>query len=143
MSDSNATARRVRIERNIYRRPTGVFEVGFKDGAGIQRWRTVDGGISAARALRDELLAGRRRGDRAAPNPRLRFGDASERWLAGPVSDLRPTTRALYCNALDQHLLPRYSTRRLDTISPDDVAGLVRELRAAGMAWRSPPRERR
>jgi integrase len=127
----------VRVERNIYRRPTGVFEVGFKDGAGVQRWRTVDGGITAARALRDELLAGRRRGERVAPNPRLRFADASERWLAGPVSDLRPTTRALYRTALDQHLLPRYSTRRLDAISPDDVAALVRELRVAGMAENS------
>jgi integrase len=137
MSDRNATARRVRVERNIYRRPTGVFEVGFTDGAGTQRWRTVDGGITAARALRDELLAGRRRGERVAPNPRLGFAEASERWLAGPVGDLRPTTRALYRNALDQHLLPRYSTRRLDAISPDDVAGLVRELRAAGMAENS------
>jgi hypothetical protein len=137
MSDRNATARRVRVERNIYRRPTGVFEVGFKDGAGVQRWRTVDGGITAARALRDELLAGRRRGERVAPNPRLRFAEASEQWLAGPVSYLRPTTRALYRNAIDQHLLPRYSSRRLDAISPDDVAGLVRDLRAAGMAENS------
>ena len=77
MSKINATARRVRVERNIYRRPTGVFEVGFKDGAGVQRWRTVDGGITAARALRDELLAQRGRGERVAPNPRLRFGDAA------------------------------------------------------------------
>jgi integrase len=137
MSDRNATARRVRVERNIYRRPTGVFEVGFKDGAGVQRWRTVDGGITAARALRDELLAGRRRGERVAPNPRLRFAEASEQWLAGPVSYLRPTTRALYRNAIDRHLLPRYSSRRLDAISPDDVALLVRDLRAAGMAENS------
>ena len=95
MSKTNATARRVNVERNIYRRPTGVFEVGFKDGAGVQRWRTVEGGITAARALRDELLAQRGRGERVAPNPRLRFGDAAEKWLAGPVVDLRETTRDL------------------------------------------------
>lgn len=47
------SARRVRVERNIYRRSNGVLEVGFKDGAGVQRWRTVDGGIMAARKLRD------------------------------------------------------------------------------------------
>jgi hypothetical protein len=70
MSKTNATARRVRVERNIYSRPTtGVFEIGFKDGAGVQRWRTVTGGITAARALRDELLAQRGRGERVAPNP--------------------------------------------------------------------------
>ncbi len=43
MSKSNPAPRRERVERNIYRRPTGVFEVGFKDGAGVQRWRTVEG----------------------------------------------------------------------------------------------------
>jgi integrase len=134
MSKTNATARRVRVERNIYCRPTGVFEVGFKDGAGVQRWRTVEGGITAARALRDELLAQRGRGERVAPNPRLRFGDASEKWLAGPVVDLRETTRDLYRNAVENHLRPRYATRRLDTITPDDLAALIRELREQGLA---------
>jgi integrase len=134
MSKANATARRVSVERNIYRRHTGVFEVGFKDGAGVQRWRTVEGGITAARALRDELLAQRGRGERVAPNPRLRFAEASDKWLAGHVANLRATTRDLYRNAVKRHLFPRYATRRLDTIAPDDLALLVRELRAAGLS---------
>jgi integrase len=130
MSKPNATARRVNVERNIYRRPTGVFEVGYKDGAGVQRWRTVGGGILAARKLRDDLLARRGRGERVAPNPRLRFGEAADRWLTGSVLDLRPSTQDGYRNAVDQHLRPRFATRRLDTIEPDDLAALVRELRA-------------
>jgi hypothetical protein len=40
------------VERNIYRRDNGVYEVGFRDGS-KQRWRTVQGGITAARAVRD------------------------------------------------------------------------------------------
>jgi integrase len=135
MSKPNPTpARRMRVERNIYRRPSGKFEIGFKDGAGIQRWRTVEGGITAARALRDELLVRRGRGERVAPNPRLRFGEAADRWLAGPVLDLRKTTQAAYRNAVERHLRPRYATRRLDAIAADDVAVLVRELREAGLA---------
>ncbi len=109
MSKPKATARRVRVERNIYRRPTGVFEVGLKDGDGVQRWRTVDGGITAARALRDELLASRGRGERVAPNPRLGFAEAADIWLAGPVADLRASTQAGYRNAVDRHLRPRYA----------------------------------
>jgi hypothetical protein len=58
--------RRVRVERNIYRRPSGVYEVGFKDVDGRQRWRTVDGGVTAARAVRDELLVRRGRGERVS-----------------------------------------------------------------------------
>jgi integrase len=134
MSKDEVAPRRVRIERNIYRRASGVYEVGFKDGGGKQRWRTVDGGITAARAVRDALLVRRGRGERVAPDTRLRFGDAAARWLAGPVVDLRVTTQDCYRNAVARHLLPRFGTRRMDSISPDDLAQLVRELRAEGLS---------
>jgi integrase len=134
MENSKGAPRRLRVERNIYRRPSGVYEIGFKDADGTQRWRTVDGGITAARAVRDELLAQRRRGERVASNARLRFGDAASSWLDGPVVDLRPATQDCYRNAADQHLLPRYASRRLDAIAPDDLAKLVRELRVEGLA---------
>jgi integrase len=132
MSGSDESARRVRVERNIYRRGTGVFEVGFKDGAGKQRWRTVDGGIMAARRLRDDLLAKRGRGESVAPDSRLRFGDAADAWLHGPVLDLRESTQAGYRNAVDQHLRPRLGARRLDAVTADDMAALVRQMRQIG-----------
>lgn len=129
-----AIPRRVRVERNIYRRQSGVFEVGFKDASGKQRWRTVDGGITAARVLRDELLARRNRGEQFTTDPRLRFAEAASRWLEGPVVDLRPRTRECYRNAIAQHLVPAFGNHRLDSISPDDLANLVRELRARGLS---------
>jgi integrase len=132
MSAEDQTKRRVRVERNIYRRPSGVFEVGFKDGAGTQRWRTVDGGIMAARALRDELLARRGRGDVVPRDSRLRFGDAADQWLDGPVLDLRQSTQSGYRSAVDQHLRPRYGQHKLDGITADDLASLVREMRSRG-----------
>lgn len=134
MSDSTSAPRRERVERNIYRRPTGVFEVGYKDASGKQRWRTVDGGITAARALRDQLVAQRNRREPAPDNARLRFGDAADQWLAGPVADLRQTTRDCYRNAVNSHLRARFQNRRLDAITPDDLAELVRDLRSDGLA---------
>jgi integrase len=133
MSEDNQP-RRVRVERNIYRRATGAYEVGFKDGTGKQRWRTVAGGITAARAARDELLSRRARGERVTSSPRLRFCDAATRWLEGPVLDLRPATQSCYRNAVDQHLRDRLGQRRLDTITPEDLAELVRVLRRNGLA---------
>ena len=50
-------------------------------------------------------------------------------WLAGPVLDLRPSTQAGYRNAVEQHLRPRYGHRRLETITADDLAALVRDMR--------------
>jgi integrase len=134
MGDNSTTPRRARVERNIYRRPSGVYKVGFKDGSGKQRWRTVHGGITAARAVRDELVSQRARGERIANNGRLRFGDAAVRWLDGPVADLRPATQACYRNAIEQHLLSRFSARRLDAITPEDLSTCVRELRRDGLA---------
>lgn len=134
MGESKPAPRRERVERNIYRRVCGVYEIGFKDASGKQRWRTVDGGITAARAVRDQLLAQRARGDRLASNGRLRFGEAAQKWLDGPVTDLRPATQACYGNAVEQHLRSRFGTRRLDAITPDDLADVVRQLRAAGLA---------
>jgi integrase len=58
--------------------------------------------------------------------------EAADRWLAGPVEDLRETTRSNYRGAVEHHLRPRFATRRLDAIEPDDVAALCRELRAEG-----------
>jgi len=130
-ADSN-DARRLRVERNIYRRSTGVLEVGFKDVSGIQRWRTVDGGIMAARKLRDDLLARRGRGETLAPDSRLRFSEAAQRWLAGPVQDLRATTQAGYRSAVEQHVLRRHGSRRLDSITADDLAALVHDMRKQG-----------
>src|SRR5947208_3667664 len=100
MTGSTSEPRRVRVERNIYRRPTGVLEVGFKDASGIQRWRTVHGGVMAARRVRDDLLARRGRGETVAPDSRMRFGEAATLWLTGPVLDLRPTTQAGYRSAV-------------------------------------------
>jgi hypothetical protein len=134
MINPSSVPRRVRVERNVYRRSTGVFEVGYKDASGKQRWRTVDGGITAARALRDQLVAQRNRREPAPDNVRLRFGDAADQWLAGPVADLRQTTRGCYRNAVDNHLRAQFENRRLDAITPDDLAALVRDLRGDGLA---------
>ena len=37
MENSPSSPRRIRVERNIYRRSTGVLEIGFKDESGTQR----------------------------------------------------------------------------------------------------------
>ncbi len=132
MADSSAAPRRTRVERGIYRRPTGVLEVVVKDGSGRLRWRTVDGGILAARKLRSDLVARRARGESVAPNAKLWFGDAADRWLDGPVLDLRDTTRVKYRSILNEHLRPRFEARRLDAVTADDLARLVRELRGEG-----------
>lgn len=122
MAEPTNTPRRVRVERGIYRRATGVLEVGFKDETGRQRWRTVDGGVLAARKLRDDLTARRARGESVAPQPKLRFGEAADSWLGGPVLDLRETTQAKYRAIVTEHLRLRFEARRLDAVTPRTIS---------------------
>jgi integrase len=131
MADSGPP-RRVRVERGIYRRSTGVLEVGYRDETGRLRWRTIDGGILAARRVRDDLSGRRARGESIAPKPKLCFGEAAAAWLEGPVVDLRQATQAKYRWIVREHLVPRFKSRQLDAITADDLAALVRELRAQG-----------
>ncbi len=120
--------------RGIYWRADGLFEVGYRDADGRLRWRGPFETISAARAERGDARAKARSGDRESANPRLKFGEAADRWLAEQVVDLRRQTRARYASHVRNHLAPRWGQRRMDAIDVTDAARLVRELRAAGLA---------
>lgn len=89
-------------------------------------------GSFAARKVRDHLTARRARGESVAPKPKLRFDEAADCWLGGPVTDLRETTQGKYRCMVNQHLRPRFEGRRLDALNADDLARLVRELTSRG-----------
>jgi integrase len=128
--------RRVAVpgNRGVYWRPHGLFEVGYRDADGRLRWRGPFETLTSARAARDDARVKARGGERESANPRLRFGEAVDRWLAEQVADLRPATRASYKSYVENHLRPRWGNRRMDAIDVSDAARLVRELRAAGLA---------
>src|SRR3954468_24159800 len=105
-------ARRTRVERNVYRRADGKLEIGYRDSIGKQRWRTVEGGITVARNVRDGILGDMGKGKVVQPNPRLSFGEPADRWLDEQVAALRPATRASYTNSVETHLRPRWGLRR-------------------------------
>lgn len=132
MTKGKTKPRRTRVERGIYERPDGTLEVCYQDSTGRTRWQTVGKKITAARAIRNDLRARKDKGERVMPNPRLRFGDAADKWLDGQVADLRPATQAIYRNAIENHLGRRWGAHRLDAITVDDVARVVRELRSEG-----------
>lgn len=132
---SNAS-RRQRVETGIYKR-TGAdgrtaFEIGWRDAQGKQRWRRVEGGITAARrALADEHSR-RGRGERVAADPRLKFDAAADAWWEARASKLRAGTRSAYGSAL-KHLMLAFGGRRLSDIDPTDVARYVTRQQAAGL----------
>src|SRR3954447_26352281 len=123
----------VASDKGVYWRPDGTLEIGYRDADGRQRWRKVNGGITAAPSQLRAALTARDSGERESANPRLKFGEAADRWLAEQVVELRPSTCANYRGAIEHHLRPRWGNRRMDAIDVTDAARLVRELRAAGL----------
>ena len=141
MSEKKASRRRRvpgEANRNIYERTSStkgtVYEIGYRDADGRQRFETVGPKLAVARLARDTALARRGRGEPVQANPRLTFGAAADRWLAEQVPALRRQTRNGYTSAIEGHLRPRFGGRRLDRISVDDWARLVVDLRARGLA---------
>src|SRR5262245_1687319 len=110
--------RRVAVpgNRGIYWRPDGLFEVGYRDADGRLRWRGPFETITAARAERGDARAKARSGDRESANPRLKFGEAADRWMAEQVAELRRQTRDRYRSHLTNHLRRRWGHRRMDAI---------------------------
>jgi integrase len=142
MSKAQTSSRRKRVpggsNHNLYfhRNAAGVtiYEIGYRDGDGRQKYETIGPKLGEARVARDEALARRGKGERPNANPRLKFGKAADRYLAERVIDLRPQTRSGLRNSVEKHLRPRFGNRRMDRIDIDDWARLVRELRAEGLA---------
>jgi integrase len=128
--------RRVAVPGNkgVYWRADGLFEVGYRDADGRLRWRGPFETITSARIARGDATTKARGRVRESADPRLKFGEVADRWLAEQVAELRPSTRAGYRSDVENHLRPRWGGRRLDAIDVTDAAALVRELRAAGLA---------
>jgi integrase len=121
----------------IYRRVAAdgraVFEIGYRDRDGRQRWQTVAGGLQDAVVAREEARGRVRRGERSAPS-RVRFADLAGEWIAGQTAVLRPRSLRSYRGGLRCHVLPRLGHLFVDQIREDDVATLVAELTAQGLA---------
>src|SRR5262252_525939 len=110
-------ARRVRVERGIYRNPsTGGYEIQYTDGDGRIRWRRVYGGLRDARLERAEVQTRLGRGDPMARSRRT-FADVGEEWLAAQTH-LRKRTHSLYTTALRRHLDSGRSESSMSTRMP-------------------------
>jgi integrase len=127
-------ARRTRVERGIYVRPTTppVYEVTWSEG-GRQCWRTVKGGLREARAARGDAVARLARGEKV-PRTKLTLGEYAAQWIGQQDGRLRPRTVDVYRDRLQHHVLPRLGRRKLASLDVDDVADLLADLRRQGLA---------
>ena len=131
----STTPGRVRVERGIYRQPNGKYAVCWRH-AGRLRFRTVGFDLVEARRARLALIAATREG--AVPvSPRLRFETVAGWWLERfdakvAAGERHPRTLEAHRYQLDRHLLPAFGRRRVASLTVDDVAELLHQLRRTG-----------
>jgi integrase len=126
---------RVRVERGIYRQPNGKYAVCWRH-AGRLRFRTVGFDIAAARRERLALIAATREGS-VPVSPRLRFETVAGWWLDRfeakvAAGERHPRTLEAHRYQLDRHLLPALGRRAIASLTVEDVAELLHELRRTG-----------
>jgi integrase len=128
-------AGRVRVERGIYRQPNGKYAVCWRH-AGRLRFRTVGFDVAEARRERLALIAATREG-KVPLSPRLRFETVAGWWVERfeakvDAGERHPRTLEAHRYQLDHHLLPALGRRRVASLTVDDVAELLHELRRSG-----------
>jgi integrase len=126
---------RVRVERGIYRQPNGKYAVCWRH-AGRLRFRTVGVDLTDARRKRLALITATREG-KVPVSPRLRFETVAGWWVERfeakvAAGERHPRTLEAHHYQLDRHLLPALGRRRVASLTVDDVAELLHELRRAG-----------
>jgi integrase len=124
MRKESSQPRRVRVERGIYVRGSDTYEITYTDSDGRQRWKTIDGGLKAARAARGDILAKLHRGERVAPPAKLTLMEVADEWLAAKTR-LRPATQAWYSHALEAYIKPLLGRRKIGAINEDDIVRLI------------------
>ena len=132
----SSCSRRVRVERGIYRQPNGKYAVCFRH-AGTLRFRTIGFDLDLARHQRVALIAAAQRGQVPPLSPQLRFRALVDSWderfqARVDVGERRQRTLEAHRYHLDRQLLPALANRRVNSITVEDVAALLVEMRSSG-----------
>jgi Phage integrase family/Phage integrase, N-terminal SAM-like domain len=126
-------------ERGIYVRETREgtrYEFIYQDSTGRTRWSTCST-LKEARQGRAAKVAALARGERVALS-RVTLGEYAAEWLGQQEGRLRPETIDRYSTDLRLHVLPKLGRRKLASLDVEDVASLLADLRAKGLAAWTP-----
>ncbi len=128
--------RRVRVKgaTGVYRSVSGKYEIAFRDSDGRLRFKTIDGSLEDAKNERATIVSRKASGERVAPS-RITLDEYAEGNYF-PSLTLRPRTITIYRNSYRLYVKPTLGSKRLESITVDDVAKLIAKLGREGFsAW--------
>jgi integrase len=134
------SSKRVRVERGLYRVDTTYWACATPSGQRTARWLKLGPvGVQEARRLRDEFAYKLKSGQLSPSARRVSVRDAAELWFSHldelvAAGELRPRTVASYKDGVRLHLLPRFGSRPVSSIGPEDLVLWHETQRRAGAA---------
>src|SRR5271157_3197914 len=92
--------------------------------------------LATARHARKALIAAAKRGE-SPLSPHLRFDTVVARWLQRfeariAAGERRERTLKAHRYHIERHLVPAFAARRVSSITVDDIALLLAEMRSSG-----------
>jgi integrase len=128
---------RTRVEPGLYLQTNGVYGT-YLTINGKPRYKTVGRKLSEARRQRDLLRAKAHQGELPS-QPKISFKQLATAWLQileaqVAAGERGPRTLENYSYYLNKHLLPALGHRPAHTITTDELAQLINELRGKGLA---------
>lgn len=134
--------KRIRIERGLYKAGDIYWACATPPGDRTACWKKIGAvGIQAARRERDTFAYELKSGMLAAPRRRISIRELSREWFARldeleAAGELRPRTVSSYKDGINHHVLPRWASRDVRSIDPDDLVSWHERQRASGAsAW--------
>lgn len=106
------------------------YEVRYRDVDGHQHFKVVGPDLKEAIAEQARINVKIGRGVKAHYGSML-FDAVSEEWKAARYSKLAPSTTRTYDKYLSGFLIPKFGTRKIRSISTDEIARFLSELRRA------------
>jgi integrase len=134
MQEQGTKRVRVKSDPGIYyregRNGKRRYQFQYRDSNGRQRWKTVEGGLEAARDARNETRRKLRQGEIVRPvakSSRAKFQGVAQEWLVARRPKWAERTHEDYKLKIDR-VDPYIGDRWIDSLSEDDVAELVASL---------------
>jgi integrase len=127
-----------RVERGLYLAGKTYLACATPPGSRKVKWKTIgEVGLMEARRKRDAWAVEVRSGGIAATGGRETVKEVAEAWLKHierlvDIGELRERTLESYKTGVNIHLVPSLGTRRIKSITTEDLAEWHRQQRGAG-----------
>ena len=141
MAERSAVARRVRVERGLYRRGKTYSACATQPGQREAVWKSLGVvNLAVARRLRDEFVSEIKAG--RIVRCKATFGKVAGEWLQGQerlaeLGELRRRTYEGYESNLRLHVLPALGRRLIQSIQADDLVAWTQGQIATGASANS------